>query len=622
MIATLKVVERLERALYRVCNPVRSNPTIEHEPPSDDDDHLSPRGRDGSRRRSGKGGGWNSHSSISYVSEKSSLKKCDSTYPIDLCANCEKLDVRAMLEEETPEEDMGPLSDHLDMDCPFCRLVSHAVRQAWGEGWDSARLCTESVPPAKVPNLYIQSRSPLTIRRRGGTEHPEPRLLLALTTSPPGHEENRAVIREIDRVKDRFIIAEIESVPTLDNEYRPWIPRRQVKERLDPSLAKSWIKHCKAHKHSREAAERMDYGMFSDREGFRLIDVEEERLVLRTKPSEYAALSYVWGRLPTIVRPDGGDDIKKQMPVLLTTKENLEKLSAPGGLSTKSVEAMHRGRLPNTVTDAMRLTKSIGMRYLWVDTLCIVQDDKADKSILIRSMDQVYDDATVTLIAASGVDANAGLRGVSPRAGLPIDPFTINDEGEHHHLSICPPSLADEVRASTWNTRGWTFQEQSLSQRCLYFTPNEVFFNCQTLQFREAYAMEPGSKRRRRCRDRDAEVRIRTGPPWWNRKLRKDLDATPYRYFGDLSGTLTVADYQSAVQGYSRRRLSFSEDVLHAFEGIFNRFSKGAEAVGGLDLVQTQGIPTNIIHRGLLWFPADETHRRRCDKAEFSSWSW
>ena len=519
-----------------------------------------------------------------------------------------------MLDNEKVEVSMGPLSDHLTPDCPFCDLISEVVHVNWGDGWNSSRLCRESDP---VPNVFVQSRSPLSVTKHGRVDHPEPRLLMAMDVTPPGYSENRRVIREVDRVKDRFIIAEIESVPgAYDDEEgkKPQlVPRREVGDSIDYDLVKSWLNRCKDHKHTKAAQEQMDFNMFHCREGFRLIDVEEQRLVLMKERCAFAALSYVWGRLPTVLYP--GESEEDGQPILLTTTENLERLSAPQGLSASAIKEMDGPKLPKTVQDAIAFCRDVGIRYLWIDTLCIVQNDRKDKGYMIQSMDDVYGHAAVTLVAASGENADSGLRGVSPRAGRPINPFTIIDDGITEHLSLCPASLGEEVRTSVWNTRGWTFQEQALSQRCLYFTPEELYFNCIELQWREAYNLEDV--------DPALELEIRTGPPWWNRGLRKDLDPTPYHYLGDLTGTLTLKDYQAAVQDYSRKRLSFPDDVLNAFEGVFNRFTKSA-AFRELSLEQTQGIPVNHMHQALLWFPSEEAVPRRCSKSDvsFSSWTW
>lgn len=441
---------------------------------------------------------------------------------------------------------------------------------------------------------------------------------MALDVTPPGHSENRRVIREVDRVKDRFIIAEIETVlgdyDEGEQKDPPLVPRREVGPTINYDLVLSWLDLCKYHIHTQKARDYMNFEMFQCRDGFRLIDVDAECLVLVKHRCDFVALSYVWGNMSTILQP-GLDS--QETPVLLTTLDNLNQLSTPGGLSPNAMAEMRTARLPKTIRDAIIFSREIGMQYLWIDTLCIVQDDPRDKDFMIRSMDDVYDHAAVTLIAASGSDADGGLGGVTtPRDGHPINSFTVIDDGVVEHLSICPPSLGEEVRSSVWNTRGWTFQEQALSQRCLYFTPDELFFNCIALQWREAYDFEHI--------DPTLGLTMRTGPPWWNRKLRKDPDPTPYRYLGDLTGTLTIKDYQAAVQDYSRKTLTFPGDVLNAFEGVVNRFNK-CTRFGDLTLEQTQGIPVHLLHLGLLWFPSEEARIRVCpeqDDVAFSSWSW
>ncbi|RYP69876.1 hypothetical protein DL771_005819 [Monosporascus sp. 5C6A] len=472
------------------------------------------------------------------------------------------------------------------------------------------------------PQLFIQSRSPLSVKESGRTEHPQPRLLLAIDQKPPSLQHNRAPLREIDRVKDRFIIAEIESLPDDSAPSAPkkvnFLPRREVGECINIRLVKHWLEECKKHKHSKKAV--TGNGLFQREHHFRLIDVIDECLVQRAERCDYVALSYVWGRIPTILAP--GDN-PEMTPILLTIRENVKDLSVPKALSLSRQASLRSGRIPRTVRDAMELTRKIGIRHLWVDTLCIVQDDQEDKSRLIGSMDDVYNTATLTIIAAAGSDADAGLRGISPRTGCLIEPAKITNasEGTTLNLSICLPSLCEEVRRSTWNTRGWTFQEQCLSQRCLYFTAEETFFNCTEVQWREGY-----NYGEQKCQDFD--VQVRTGPPWWNMKLRKDLDPTPYQYLGDANKGLDIQNYQRAVQDYSRKNLTFPQDILNAFEGIFNRFKRPGDT-SELNIRQTQGIPAHFLFQGILWFPSDDCQKRFCKPSQpgglseqFSTWSW
>jgi len=70
--------------------------------------------------------------------------------------------------------------------------------------------------------------------------------------------------------------------------------------------------------------------------------------------------------------------------------------------------------LPQTVTDAMEVTKIIGERYLCVDSLCVVQDDPVEVSCMIKAMDKIFKAATLTIIVGDGKYANAGLAGVRP----------------------------------------------------------------------------------------------------------------------------------------------------------------------------------------------------------------
>ncbi|KAH8806112.1 heterokaryon incompatibility protein-domain-containing protein [Xylogone sp. PMI_703] len=526
-----------------------------------------------------------------------------------------------MVRDERNERSMGCLVDYNDPDCPFCSLISKSISLAWGDGWNSARLCSTATP---LPQLFILSRSPLSVKQNGRTDHPQPRLLVAIDQKPPSFQRNRAALREIDRVENRFIIAEIETLPddsspsTLKEEY--FVPRRRVGNHIDIQLVKRWLEECKKHQHSKKAMGRKDSNLFQLEHPFRLIDVIDECLVQKAERCDYVALSYVWGRIPTILAP--GEDAEK-IPILLTLQQNVEALSVPKSLSQSRQASRESGRIPRTVCDAMELTRQIGMRYLWVDTVCIVQDSQEDKARLIGCMDDVYDNATVTFVAASGIDADAGLSGISPRTGHLIEPAKIisASDGKALNLSLSLPSLCDEVRRATWNTRGWTFQEQCLSQRCLYFTAEEAFFNCTEVQWREGY--DYGEEKRK-----NVDVQVRTGPPWWSMKLRRDLDPTPYHYLGGASRGLDIQSYQTAVQDYSRKNLTFSGDILNAFEGIFNRFKRSGEA-SELSIRQTQGIPTHFLYQALLWFPSDDSKKRMSNYGqpgglaeEFSTWSW
>jgi hypothetical protein len=515
-----------------------------------------------------------------------------------LCSHCRELNIATMFrEEQTKEESIGTLSDFANQNCPLCNLISKAICLAWDIvlSGDSTNVC----PDGKPLQLFMRSRSPWSIKKNGLEKHPLPRLLLAVNQKPPNFPHDRAIIPQIDRVNDRFVIAEIESLPHDSMSQRtsqaPCFSRRDIEACIDVQLVKRWLQDCGNHRHPKRAGNQGSNGLFKG-PGFRLIDVIDERLMNVTETCDYVALSYIWGKIPSR---------------LLTKKSNVDTLSASKGITSLPTPSIPL-TLPLTLSDAMDLTRKIGMRYLWVDALCIVQDDPEDRAKMIPLMNEVYDNAALTIIAAAGSHANAGLMGISPRKGCPIEPTTIVDRegGTTLKLAICLPSLSEIVRKSTWNKRGWTHQEQCLSQRCLYFTDEEVFFSCSEKQWREGYFLD----------DMNSQAQIRTGPPWWTGNLREDLDPTPHNYLGKTS--LNILDYQSTVKDYSRRELSYPSDILNAFAGIFSRFIK-SENTPRLTISQTQGIPVHFLFQAILWFPSGGARRCSCSTPQFfSTWSW
>lgn len=121
-------------------------------------------------------------------------------------------------------------------------------------------------------------------------------------------------------------------------------------------------------------------------------------LTIIKSPCDLVALSYVWGP-PSASR-------------LLTQRLNLEKLSRPGSLS---------GILPRTIGDAGKFACQLGFRYLWVDALCIVQDDDMENDRLINQMHQIYNAAVATIVAYPGHHADDPLPGISQARNLTLN---------------------------------------------------------------------------------------------------------------------------------------------------------------------------------------------------------
>lgn len=132
-------------------------------------------------------------------------------------------------------------------------------------------------------------------------------------------------------------------------------------------------------------------------------------------------------------------------------------------------------QLPATLADAVAVTRSLGIKYLWIDAICIAQDDDADKTKEIKEMGNIYKNARVTIAAASARSVHNGFlhRNIPTDVPLPI----LRQEGGYNTLWVrkLPVTLPDELLDS----RGWALQEYLLSPRVLYYGSRDIFWKCQ-----------------------------------------------------------------------------------------------------------------------------------------------
>ncbi|KAF2136905.1 uncharacterized protein K452DRAFT_341906 [Aplosporella prunicola CBS 121167] len=162
------------------------------------------------------------------------------------------------------------------------------------------------------------------------------------------------------------------------------------------------------------------------------------------KLCNYAALSYVWGDTTSRI----------------ARKNTLKALEEASSLTYYDI--------PDTVSDAITACKELGQDYLWVDRLCIAQDDTDSLSNReqINAMGYIYNEASFTIIDVDGTCANHGLTGVGRPRAFTQDRFTLLDV----ELVQALPHLNGILKQSAWMSRGWTYQEHLLSKRRLYFT--------------------------------------------------------------------------------------------------------------------------------------------------------
>ncbi|KAF1812913.1 HET-domain-containing protein [Eremomyces bilateralis CBS 781.70] len=186
-------------------------------------------------------------------------------------------------------------------------------------------------------------------------------------------------------------------------------------------------------------------------QGFQLIDCNSDnRIITATRNMEYIALSYVWG-------PNASVDAVKNGTLI-------------------------RNRLPQTVRDAIDVTKRLGYRYLWVDRHCIPTDSQTKHS-QISQMDIIYKQAQATLLGASGDGADFGLPGAESRQR---DEQPTAALGRHTLFSTLQHPKV-KIWKSTWDSRGWAYQEAMLSTRRIFFTEEQVYWECRSMQCTEAH---------------------------------------------------------------------------------------------------------------------------------------
>ncbi|KAG5763050.1 hypothetical protein H9Q72_008843 [Fusarium xylarioides] len=293
---------------------------------------------------------------------------------------------------------------------------------------------------------------------------------------------------------------------------------RMIGSLLDLSIPQRWIKQCE-DQHGQEC-QKPKWLSDSDTEWperCRVIDIKEHRIVDLLPTMRYVALSYVWG---------SSEKARQSRFERQLTRENLSRLQQPNSLSDIY--------LPQTITDAMHVTEQVGERFLWVDALCIVQDDPADLGHQTARMDLIYSKALFTILAACGEDSTSGL------AGLPSNPrdvFQRQVKVSSSGLHITPLvtlSEEDTLQFSTWNTRGWTFQERLLSRRSLIFTNKQVYWCCDA--FARSYSFG--------CYDE------------WD----------------DNAAKFSLESFDTYITQFSERKFTYPSDVLPAFLGIIRRF--------------------------------------------------
>jgi Heterokaryon incompatibility protein (HET) len=289
--------------------------------------------------------------------------------------------------------------------------------------------------------------------------------------------------------------------------------------------------------------------------------MESRILVIQTnnQPVPYVCLSYCWG---------------KNQDVLLTNS-NLESFTQDG---------IPWSILPKTIQDAINFSRRLCYRYLWVDSLCIIQDDAKNKEVEIQKMGLVFKGSDLTLSVLNSKDVQGGCyrRSSAQYQGDPITGSNIcSVRRSLPHFDLHTRNVTE---SHPLLSRAWTLQENLLASRILHFGPQELHWECKYHSLCECGNPIRGSK-------------MKLG-------LSKGANI-------EQQG-MALSTWGWILESYASRQLTLGSDRHGAILGVAREF----EGLGSYEA----GIWTSYLHDCVLW--QVKTPKPIKPKTSWPSWSW
>jgi hypothetical protein len=267
--------------------------------------------------------------------------------------------------------------------------------------------------------------------------------------------------------------------------------------------------------------------------------------------------------LPTRLISIAGDDLKLVSTTGWQTKPPYSTLSHRWGderflkLTEQNhdafLEAIPKEEFPKTFKDAIYISQRLGLDYLWIDSLCIVQGNIEDWRREAALMSSVYGGSYINIAASSAVNVHEGC--------FLKEPHLV--DGLRAHISVAGSKLVRDFRSSSvyelsteeshLATRAWAVQEKILPPRTIHFGNRGAFWECRSKIANEF--LPDGFPSRLGSGLIDEAVRQDFDHYWWN-----------------------------IVRLYSAANLTYSQDKLPALSGIARRIheEKGGQYIAGM----------------------------------------
>ncbi|KAE9373556.1 HET-domain-containing protein [Stipitochalara longipes BDJ] len=266
--------------------------------------------------------------------------------------------------------------------------------------------------------------------------------------------------------------------------------------------------------------------------------------------------------------------------------------------------------LPRVFQDAITITRRLGLRYIWIDSLCIIQDDIRDWQEQLAQMASIYAGSFVTISATSSDSSDSACLSLKNRSQEPVPlnshQIFVRKQIKHEHIF---DSRENDAANPLFN-RAWCFQERLLATRILHYTNEEIIFECRT-----GYQCECGGIWK--GKDESVSGCLKLAYAQILEESRKSGKGD--RYLGPtLSSSCNKETllWFRVLSDYTKKQMTFERDTLPALSGVADRMP--SDLMGKY----LAGLWQNDLLYGLLWRSADEMKCQRHHTYIAPSFSW
>ncbi|KAH7395183.1 heterokaryon incompatibility protein-domain-containing protein [Phaeosphaeria sp. MPI-PUGE-AT-0046c] len=344
---------------------------------------------------------------------------------------------------------------------------------------------------------------------------------------------------------------------------RPWLTHLHGKHLGNFfNLAQEWLHDCdKSHvgcqvqRQYRLPTRLIDVGSLHD-PVLRLVETQHETVLSQ----HYIALSHPWG------------DTTSYEAFVTLCKDD----SSAGHDLDRFKTSIPYDDLPKTFKHAVDCTRNLGIRYLWIDSICIVQGNGGDFPEESKRMEDVYSGAYCVVAASRASDQRDGFLGARPQRR-----FVAMDGQSKIPFYVCQiiDRFNEDVINGSLNQRGWVLQERALARRTIYFTENQTYFECGN-----GVRCETLTKMHNNMAD------FLGDPNFPDKAMRVPSRALKIEYF------------QGLYKQYSRLGFTRWEDRPVAIAGLEKRLQRAFNTKGRYGIFDDGNKDDgSLFHRSLLW---------------------